>query len=115
MKIWRDEILKLCDEDESFVAEGNYYYDVTKCGIGFHGDGERKKVVAGNFSDTDVIRELHWQAYYKYKKLGDVTKVNLHHGDMYIMNVKATGNDWKNPNKITWRHAAGVKNSKYLK
>ena len=20
-------------------AEGNYYYDVSKCGIGFHGDG----------------------------------------------------------------------------
>jgi len=27
-------------------AEGNYYYDVNKCGIGFHGDAERKKVVA---------------------------------------------------------------------
>ena len=27
-------------------AEGNYYYDVNKCGIGFHGDTERKKVIA---------------------------------------------------------------------
>lgn len=27
-------------------GEGNYYYDVKECGIGFHGDGERRKVVA---------------------------------------------------------------------
>ena len=26
-------------------CEGNYFYDVTKCGIGFHGDCERKRVV----------------------------------------------------------------------
>ena len=115
LKIWRSEILKLCNEDDTFVAEGNYYYDVNKCGIGYHGDSERRKVVAGNFSDSHVIRELHWQAYYKYKQIGNVTKVELNHGDMYIMNKKATGNDWKNPNKITWRHAAGINNSKYLK
>ena len=27
-------------------GEGNYYYDVKTCGIGFHGDSERRKVVA---------------------------------------------------------------------
>ncbi len=27
-------------------GEGNYYYDVKQCGIGFHGDSERRKVVA---------------------------------------------------------------------
>ena len=25
-------------------GEGNYYYDIRKCGIGFHGDTERRKV-----------------------------------------------------------------------
>lgn len=113
-KIWRSEILDLCNEDETFVAEGNYYYDVKKCGIGYHGDGERRKVVAGNLSDESVVRELHWQAYYKNKKLGQVKQVKLNSGDMYIMNVKATGNDWKKKNLITWRHAAGIENSKYL-
>jgi hypothetical protein len=28
-----------------FHAEGNHYYDVSTCGIGLHGDRERKKVV----------------------------------------------------------------------
>ena len=30
----------------ALMAEGNYYFDTTKCGIGFHGDTERRKVVA---------------------------------------------------------------------
>lgn len=31
--------------------EGNYYYDINKTGIGFHGDSERKKVIAISLSD----------------------------------------------------------------
>jgi hypothetical protein len=31
---------------KDLVAEGNFYYDIKKCGIGFHGDSERKKVIA---------------------------------------------------------------------
>ena len=27
-------------------GEANYYYDIAKCGIGYHGDSERRKVVA---------------------------------------------------------------------
>ena len=27
------------------VAEANYYYDLEKCGIGYHGDAERRIVV----------------------------------------------------------------------
>ena len=37
---------KYLKEGETLAGEGNYYYDVDKCGIGFHGDAERKKVVA---------------------------------------------------------------------
>ena len=37
------------------VCEGNFYYDAEQCGIGFHGDAERSRVVclslAGRFSD----------------------------------------------------------------
>ncbi len=28
----------------NMVAEGNYYHDIDKCGISFHGDSERKKL-----------------------------------------------------------------------
>jgi hypothetical protein len=33
------------DKATNLAVEGNYYYDISKCGIGFHGDSERKKVL----------------------------------------------------------------------
>ena len=27
------------------ACEGNYYFDISKCGIGFHGDAERRRVI----------------------------------------------------------------------
>jgi hypothetical protein len=45
---------------EEFVAEGNYYYDNTKCGVKFHGDEERKKVVALRLC-TGECPPLHYQ------------------------------------------------------
>jgi hypothetical protein len=36
----RDSLKILGPKAEGLACEGNYYYDVTKCGIGFHGDGK---------------------------------------------------------------------------
>lgn len=33
----------LGNNGNNLQAEGNYYYDVVNCGIGFHGDTERKR------------------------------------------------------------------------
>lgn len=91
-------------------AEGNYYYDIKKCGIGFHGDSERKKVVAVRLGDTMPI-VYRW--YYKHKQIGEDIILNINGGDIYIMSEKATGNDWKKSSKITLRHAAGC--NKFIK
>lgn len=116
MRAWRKELLDLIEElDEDFVAEGNLYYNVLKTGIGFHGDAERRKVVAGNFCDTGVIRELNYIAYLKSERIGKRFRMKLKNGDMYIMIAAAAGTDWKKRNKITFRHAAGVEGSKFLK
>ena len=40
------------------LGEGNYYYDIKKCGIGFHGDAERRKVVGIRLGDSIP---LHFQ------------------------------------------------------
>lgn len=95
---------------KKLVAEANYYYDVKKCGIGFHGDSERKKVVAFRVGET---MPLHYQWYYKSKRIGDRFIVNLNHGDIYVMSEKAVGSDWKLRNIPTLRHAAGCE--KYTK
>ena len=90
-------------------AEGNYYYDVSKCGIGFHGDSERKKVVAIRLGAT---MPLCYTWFHNNKNVSDVMRLQcIDHGDMYIMSEKATGFDWKSKTKYTLRHAAGC--SKY--
>jgi len=91
-------------------CEGNYYYDAAKCGIGFHGDAERKKVI-GLRLGTPIPLVFQW--YQKGERVGAMTRIDLHHGDMYIMSEKATGFDWKKRNVKTLRHAAGCE--KYIK
>ena len=40
------QVISEWTEDVLLNGEANYYYDISKCGIGFHGDAERKKVFA---------------------------------------------------------------------
>ena len=87
-------------------VEGNYYYNTKKCGIGFHGDSERKKVIACSLGES---RPIHWQWYQYSKPIGERIKFTLDNGDMYIMSEKTTGYDWKKRNIKTLRHAAGTK------
>lgn len=98
------------DKAASLVAEGNYYYDITKCGIGYHGDFERKRVIALRLGET---MPLHYQWFQGGVPVGDRIPLTLGHGDMYVMSEKATGCDWKKKLVKTLRHAAGAK--KYLK
>ena len=82
------------------------YYDISKCGIGFHGDSERKKVIAGSLGAS---RPIHWQWYFNSKPIGKRIKFMLNDGDMYIMSEKTSGWDWKKRSILTLRHAAGEK------
>ena len=107
---WRDSLgIMFGDKALNLEAEGNLYYDVNKCGIGFHGDSERKKVIACSLGAS---RPIHWQWYHKYKPVGERIKFIINNGDMYIMSEKASGYDWKKKNSKTLRHAAGNKYTK---
>ena len=98
------------DKAVNLQAEGNYYYDINKCGIGFHGDTERKKVVAIRLGATIP---LCYTWFHNNERISDILHINdLEHGDMYIMSEKATGFDWKSKTKYTLRHAAGC--DKYI-
>ena len=85
-------------------AEGNYYYNPEKCGIGYHGDSERKIVVGVRLG---VSIPLCYQWFYKSKPIGDRIRLDLNHGDIYIMSAKAVGNDWRKRSIYTLRHSAG--------
>lgn len=111
----RNKLLDIVKED-TLEVEGNYYYDLKKSGIGFHGDAERKKVIGVNLSDSEeTTREIHWRWYQNNKPFGEPCIIELRHGDMYVMSDYATGNNWKRSSLKTLRHAAGIKGSKFLK
>lgn len=91
-------------EDALLNGEGNYYYNINKCGIGYHGDSERRKVFAFRMGAT---MPLHFQWYINGNPIGENIKIELGDGDMYIMSEKAVGFDWKKKKIPTLRHAAG--------
>lgn len=112
---WSDiPITKILKDFLSFITnteligEGNRYYDISKCGIGFHGDTERKKVIGCRLGAT---MNLQFQWFLKGKQVGERIEVTLNHGDIYIMSEKTVGFDWKKRNVLTLRHGAGA--SKY--
>jgi hypothetical protein len=96
--------------DELLNGEANYYYDISQCGIGFHGDGERRKVFAVRMGSS---MPLYFRWYQNSEVVGDVMEIMLHDGDMYMMSEKAVGFDWLKKKIGTLRHAAG--SSKYTK
>lgn len=94
------------EKAKDLECEGNKYYDVSKCGIGFHGDAERMRVIGCRLG-AEI--PLHFQWFCESKPVGSKIELMLSHGDMYVMSQKATGNDWKKRKIHTLRHAAGAK------
>jgi hypothetical protein len=85
-------------------CEANYYYDVKKCGIGFHGDSERRKVVGVRLG---AAMDMHFRWFKDGQPVGEEICVPLYGGDIYIMSEKAVGTDWKKRSIYTLRHATG--------
>lgn len=105
--------LYLGEKSINLIAELNHYYNVSKCGIGYHGDTERRIVICVRLGAT-IPMHFHW--YENSKRVGKMMVIpDLEEGDMYIMSDKAGGWDWKlrKNNRLTLRHAAGC--GKYTK
>lgn len=98
-----DNILNDKADNYKLFAEGNYYYDTSKCGIAFHRDFERKKVI-GLRLGASIPLVFQW--YTNSRPISHKLVFNLNHGDMYIMSEKATGNDGVKTT-YTLKHAAG--------
>ena len=102
----------------NLICEGNLYFE-KKCGIGYHGDAERKKTIGCRIGES---MNLHFQWFIKHKPIDPDTlhySYVLNSGDVYIMSSKAVGTDWKKSSIPTLRHAGGHDNytslKKYLK
>jgi len=93
----------LGDKTKNLIAEGNYYYDLNKCYIGWHGDTERNMVIGIRLGETFP---LHYNWWYKLNPIGKTLSIDLNHGDVYIMSKKAVGTDWRKQIIPTLRHSA---------
>jgi len=99
------------DKAEKLYAETNYYKDITKNGIGYHGDTELyRDLVLGVRLGATMPLVLQW--FYKNKPIGNLFRVDLENGDVYAFSKKTVGRDWKSSSKYTLRHAAGA--DKYI-
>ena len=92
MSLIRKKLAEFLVDSEELVAEGNFYYDSSKCGVGFHGDEERKKVVGMRLS-TGGCAPLHYQWFKNKQPIGQRAVIPLDDGDLYVMSEKASGND----------------------
>ncbi len=92
------------------IVEGNRYFDLKKCGIGYHGDSERTRVVCLSLGADEY--PMQWQWFKNSKPIGTPYKIKINSGDVYIMSEKAVGQEWKKRSIYTLRHAAGAK--KYI-
>lgn len=98
------EVIAEWTNDVLLNAEANYYYDISKCGIGYHGDAERRKVVAVRLGAS---MPLYYRWYQNSNPVGEPIELVLNDGDMYIMSEKAVGFDWLKKKIGTLRHATG--------
>ena len=87
------------------ICEGNRYADNTKCGIGYHGDAERRRVVALR---VGADMPMKWQWFHRSSPVGEPFSFVFAGGDVYVMSEKAVGADWRSPSILTLRHAAGA-------
>ena len=100
----RNSFADYLKNSENLFAEGNLYYDNT-CGIGWHGDSERRKVIAVKLGDVKPLN-FHW--YYRGKRVGTLCEIELEHADIYVMSEKTVGTDWKTKLIPTLRHSTGA-------
>lgn len=104
MQKCRDQIRALLGvKTYPLTINANIYPDVNRCGIGYHGDAERKIVIAGCLGKSKPIQ---WQWFLRSQAVGQPIRTTTHHGDLYVMSEKATGFDWLSRSKYTLRHAA---------
>jgi len=98
------------EKASNLKGECNYYYDISKTGIGYHGDSERRKVIG-------IRLGINMPLYYRWYKNNEIKskrlKLDLDGGDIYVMSEKAVGTDWKKSSIYTLRHATGC--NKYTK
>lgn len=102
----------------SLNCEGNYYYDTSKCYIGWHGDAERRRVVGLRLGPYTIRKgvpviepesfPLRFRWHHRTHVVGETLTIELKHGDLYFMSEHAAGTLWRSSSLYVPRHSAGT-------
>jgi hypothetical protein len=111
----RKALARLMKAPTPLVGELNHYFDVKTCGIGWHGDAERKLVAGARFGSGANGLPLKLQWFYKNAPVGAEARIELNAGDIYFFSDKAVGYDFKRRSRVTLRHAAGKDTCTYAR
>ena len=95
------------------VGELNHYFNANTCGIGWHGDAERKLAAGARFGPGVKCMPFKMQWFHKGVPVGKEARIELDAGDIYILSDKAVGYDWKSWSALTLRHSAGKDSCEY--
>ena len=104
------KVVEILMRDKDLIVEGNQYDDVSKNGIGPHGDSERVCVSCLRVGESMPMK---FGMFWNCKLRGKPFETVMNGGDLYFMSEEAVGAEWKSRSKWVWRHCAGAK--KYLK
>lgn len=94
------------------TAVANYYPNPRKCGIGWHGDAERRQTIMVRLGSGSNTRPIHFMWCEKAKKIASPVTIPLQHGDVMVPCAKAVGTDYKRSSVPTVRHATGFPSGK---
>ena len=103
LKNAKDLVMNSINES-NLECEGNKYQNITKNGIGWHGDAERRKVIGCRIGEE---MKLCYNWFLKSQPVGGRFDLTLQDGDIYFMSEKAVGTDWMKKSIYTLRHSAG--------
>ena len=104
----RAALTSLLGANNPLVGETNHYFDASACGIGWHGDRERKMVAGVRLGPGATGMPLKFLWFLDSKPVGAEGRLLLDAGDVYFMSEKAVGFDWLTKKELTLRHAAGA-------
>ena len=104
------KVVEILMQDKGLIVEGNQYDNVSKNGIGPHGDTERVCVSCLRVGESMPMK---FGMFWNCKLRGKPFETVINGGDLYFMSEEAVGAEWKSRSKWIWRHCAGA--SKYLK
>ena len=104
------KVVEILMQDKDLIVEGNQYDNVSKNGIGPHGDTERVCVSCLRVGGSMPMK---FGMFWNCKLRGKPFETVINGGDLYFMSEEAVGAEWKSRSKWIWRHCAGA--PKYLK